>query len=236
MSRSTVREFMTDEVVTARPDTSFRELVEKLEERQISGLPVVDDESHVLGVVSEIDLLKKEAAQPLAAETRRVARPPWRTRHGRLEQARADGRTAGEVMSTPPVTVGPETKVVEAARLLTRHGYKRLPVVDDAGRLIGIVSRADLLRVYLRPDTAIRDEVIGEVIVRSLWQDPDKVDVEVDDGEVTLRGRVEQSSLVPIAEKLTAAIDGVVDVRNELAFERDDSADKLDPQTLRHWR
>jgi CBS domain-containing protein len=126
-------------------------------------------------------------------------------------------------MTSPAVTVGPDVTVAEAARLLHRHGVKRLPVVDPAGPLLGIVSRADLLKVFLRPDGEIAADVRQEVLVRSLWVEPDSVDVDVRDGVVTLRGRLERYSQTAIAVNLVHGLDGVVDVVNELDFEVDDT-------------
>jgi len=235
MLRPKVKEVMTRDVAAAQADATFRDVVTALEDRRISGMPVVDRERRVLGVVSEADLLAKEAAEPLPGESP-YAEPQavWRTRRHRLEQARAHGGTAGQIMNAPAVTVTAETTIVEAARLLTRHGIKRLPVVDADERLVGIVSRADLLRVFVKPDELIRDQVVDEVLTRSLWQDPGKVEVEVHDGVVTLRGRLDVASNVLLAEQLTGAIDSVVAVHNELTFEHDDLRHKIDPQSLRY--
>ena len=126
-------------------------------------------------------------------------------------------------MTSPAVTVGPDATVAEAARLLHRHGIKRLPVVDPAGPLLGIVSRADLLKVFLRSDAEIAQEVRQEVLLRAMWVDPDTVTVKVRDGVVTLIGELERRSLIPIAVSLVHGIDGVVDVVDRLTFEIDDS-------------
>jgi CBS-domain-containing membrane protein len=126
-------------------------------------------------------------------------------------------------MTTPAVTVGPDATVTEAARLLHRHGIKRVPVVDPAGPLLGIVSRADLLKVFLRSDAEIAREVRQDVLVRAMWVNPDTVTVEVRDGVVTLTGQLERRSLVPITVSLVHGLDGVVDVVDRLTFEVDDS-------------
>ncbi|MBO2447944.1 CBS domain-containing protein [Actinomadura barringtoniae] len=226
---------MTSDVATVQADATFRDIVAMLEKRRISGLPVIDGGRRVLGVVSESDLLVKEAAEPLPGESPYAEHQAvWRGRRHRLENARARGGTAGEIMSTPAVTIAAGATIIEAARLLTRHGVNRLPVVDADGRLAGIVSRADLLRVFTKPDEVIRRQVIEEVIQRSLWQDPGKVEVEVRDGVVTLRGQLDVSSNVTLATQLTEAIDSVVAVHNELTFEHDDIKHKIDPQSLRH--
>ena len=219
MRRPTVETVMTTDVVAVPPDAPFKDVVATLAAHDISGVPVVDGTGRVLGVVTEADLLRKEAA---ARPGERARRP--RTKRERLDQVRARALTAGDAMNVPAITTTPDTPVAEAARTLCRHDVKRLPVVDSAGRLVGVVSRADLLRVFLRPDDRIRDEVIHEIVVRSLWLDPAEVDAEVRDGVVTLRGRVPLASLVPIAERLTASVDGVVRVVNLLDYDEDDTA------------
>lgn len=126
-------------------------------------------------------------------------------------------------MTTPAVTVAPEATVAEAARLLDRHHIKRLPVVDPAGRLVGLVSRRDLLRVFLRSDDSIRDEIVQDVFSRLLAVDPAAVAVYVEDGAVTLVGRLERKSAIPIAVRLAAAVEGVVTVGSRLDYAVDDT-------------
>jgi len=145
----------------------------------------------------------------------------------RTARAKAAGDTAAELMTAPAVTVGPEVSVAEAAKLLDRHGIKRLPVVDDAGRLVGIASRADLLKVFLRSDEDIHREVLEDVLRHTMWVDPDAFTVEVRDGVVTLMGPLEFRSLIPIAVRLVHGVDGVVDVVDRLWFEVDDARDEL---------
>jgi CBS domain-containing protein len=243
MKRPTVQKVMTTDVVTVQPDTPFRDVVTTLAAHQISGVPVVSREQEVVGVVSEADLLVREerkASQQDARTVFRAHRPGHGHAHGRVGADGSAGAgadtvvadTAGSMMTSPAVTVTPNTTIVEAARLLSQYGIKRLPVVDQEHRLIGIVSRADLLRIFLKPDSEIRDEVVHEVIMRSLWQDPTKIQVEVHDGVVTLRGELELKSLIPIARQLTATIDGVVRVEDELSYERDDTTE----EAQRYWR
>ncbi|WP_243714394.1 BON domain-containing protein [Actinomadura bangladeshensis] len=188
---------MTSDVVTVASDASIKEVIATLADHGISGAPVVDAERRVIGVVTEADLLMLE---------------------------RAEARTAGKAMSSPAVTTTAGTTVTEAARSICRHGFKRLPVVDPDGRLVGIVSRADLLSVFLRTDAQIHSEVTHEIVIQSLWLDPAEVEVSVREGVVTLRGRVPLASLIPIAERLTASVYGVVQVINELDYDEDDSA------------
>jgi CBS-domain-containing membrane protein len=182
----------------------------------------------VIGIVSEADLLHKEQYQDDTDTQGWLAR-----RRHRVARAKAAGRTAAEVMSAPVITVDPDATVPMAAKLLARHGIKRLPVVDGQRRLVGIVSRADLLRLFLRDDQAIRREVSEEVLVRGLWVQPYNVTVGVRDGIVTLAGRVERKSMIPAAVRLTRTVPGVVDVVDQLTFDRDDG--RPEPVPSRAW-
>lgn len=209
-----VRNVMTHEVITVDEQAPFTEMVRRMAVHKVSALPVLDDRGRLVGIVSEADLLHKEEYQDLEDERH------WlETRRERAARAKAAGRRAAEVMSTPVVTIDPEATVAEAARRLARHRIKRLPVVDEHGKLVGIVSRADLLRLYLRDDEAIHREIVDEVLLRALWIDPTTVAVKVDDGVATLVGQVESASLVPIVVHLTRTVPGVVDVVNRLSFQ-----------------
>ncbi|HEX6472162.1 MAG TPA: CBS domain-containing protein [Streptosporangiaceae bacterium] len=226
MMRSTVRDVMTTDVVTVRADTPFKEIARVLATSRISGVPVVNADGTVVGVVSEADLLPKEEFKTLTDEYPRLGR-----RAAKAARAKAGGDTAAELMSTPAVTIAPDAPVAEAARMLAERGIKRLPVVAG-GRLVGIVTRADVLGVFLKSDAQISKLVIEEVVKRCLWEDPEFVSVHVKDGVVTLGGRLELKSLIPIAVRLTAAIDGVVDVVDRLAYVQDDTT----PEYQRYWR
>ena len=146
-----VASVMTTDVVTIAPGSVYKEVVERLRERRVSAAPVVDAERHVIGVVSEADLLLKEE-RPDGAPGGPLLHP-----HG--DAAKAEARNAAALMTAPAVTVTPQTTLTEAARLMHRRHVKRLPVVDDEGRLVGIVSRADLLHLFLRSDESIAREV-----------------------------------------------------------------------------
>lgn len=211
---------MTTDVVALRPDDGFKEIVRALADRSVSGAPVVSESGHVMGVVSEADLLQKEAFMPVAEESRRYFASRSSTR---AAQAKAAGDTAADLMHTPATTVTMDTPIARAARTMAVQGIKRLPVVGDDGALVGIISRADVMGVFLAPDEELRREVISEVIERSLWEDPERIRVEVRDGVVTLSGRLASKSLIPLTVALTQSIDGVVDVINELSYERDDT-------------
>ncbi|MFH8413264.1 CBS domain-containing protein [Streptomyces collinus] len=202
MTSHTVGEVMTRNVVQACRTTPFKEVVRLLDHHRISGLPVVDDDDKVLGVVSGTDLVRDQA--------NRAGRDPARA------------VTAQELMSAPAITVHPEQSVPDAARLMERRGVERLPVVDEEDRLIGIATRRDLLRVFLRTDDDIRRQVTEEVLVGGLGLPPDAVRVSVRDGVVTLDGRVELRSQVPEAVHSVWRLEGVVGVVNGLTFLDDD--------------
>jgi CBS-domain-containing membrane protein len=213
-----VRDVMTQDVVTIDEHASFKEVATLLTERRVSALPVLDGEGRVVGIVSEADLMLKEQF-PQGPPDGRL----FQSRRRRQTRAKAAGDTAAELMTSPAVTIGPDASLAQAARLLHRHGIKRLPVVDPAGPLLGIVSRADLLKVFLRSDADIAREVRQQVLLRAMWMDPDTVVVEVRDGVVTLTGQLERRSLIPITVNLVRGLDGVVDVVDRLSFELDDS-------------
>ncbi|HBW18187.1 MAG: CBS domain-containing protein [Streptosporangiaceae bacterium] len=211
MAHRTVSDVMTAEVATIDEDAPFKELVSALAERGVSALPILDAQGRVSGVVSEIDLLRKEEYRDEPGEGHPS---PWRHRGDR---ARAAGLTARDVMTAPPVTISPDASIVTAARMLHRHGVRRLVVLDADGWLAGIVTPSDLLKVYLRSDDDIRAEVLDEVITDYLGANPDLVRVAVSDGVVTLGGTVASQSMMRLAGKMARSVDGVVDVVNHLS-------------------
>jgi CBS domain-containing protein len=221
MSRWRVGDVMTTDVVSVHEDAGFKEIADLLIERGVSAVPVVSRHNNfVIGVVSEADLLHKvEFSGELPA-----GRLFERRRH-RTAREKAGGDDAGSIMTTPAVTTSPDMKVADAARVMEGRQVKRLPVVDDDGHLVGIVSRSDLLKTFLQPDPAIRDEVTEQVLRRVLWVEPSEVNVTVDDGVVTLAGAMDRKSTIGVAIALTRAVDGVVDVVDELKYRYDDTAD-----------
>lgn len=212
---SLVKDLMTPQVVTIGPATPFKEIVARLANHRVSAVPVVDDDGLVLGVVSEADLLLKE-------EFPDADIPLFWTKRRRLERDRAAATTARDLMSVALVSIAPEATVAEAARRMHTAGVKRLPVLDEGGRLVGIVSRADLLKVFNRPDQAIRREIINDVIVGEFMMDPNRFFIHVDDGVVVLQGRVERRSLLPSLVRAVHSVEGVVRVTNRLSFDIDD--------------
>jgi CBS domain-containing protein len=219
MRHRSIHDVMTQDVIKVRPDTPVKEIAKLFSRNDITAVPVVDEQNRPVGIVSEADLLRKEVSLP-DPEGRGAARPAqWRVG----ERARSEAETAGELMTSPVITARPEWNVIEAARLMDHEKVKRLPVVDEVGRLVGIASRCDLLQIFLRHDAAIREEVQYEVLGQVLSIAPEAVQAGVRDGVVTLRGRVGQKSMVPIAVQLCRSVDGVVSVHNELEFAYDDS-------------
>jgi CBS domain-containing protein len=215
--KSLVRDVMTTEVVAVQPWTPFREIVDRLAEHRISAAPVLDADGRVLGVVTEADLLLKQEHPDLELNVPLV----W-SRRRRLEREKAAAVVAGKLMTAPAVTVLPTATVTEAARRMHAAGVKRLPVVDEAGRLVGIVSRADLLKVFTRPDNAIRREIMEDVIVGDFMMAPSRFFIHVDDGVVVLQGRVERRSLIPYLVRTVHGVEGVVRVEDRLTFDVDD--------------
>ncbi|MCK7622529.1 CBS domain-containing protein [Streptomyces sp. RS10V-4] len=198
MRHRRVADLMTPNAVTVQRGTRFREIARLLDEYDITAVPVVDDDARPLGVVSEADLLRRQLSKTGAT-------------------------TAEAIMTSPAVVARPEWNVVEAARTMEQRKVKRLPVVDADGRLIGVISRSDLVQLFLRRDRAIQEEILEEVLTRTLGVAPSAVTVDVGDGTVTLTGALERRSLIPIAVRLCESVDGVVDVIDRLSFAHDDT-------------
>lgn len=214
MLTSRVHNVMTRDVVFVNDRTPYKEVVRALLTRAVSAVPVLDARSRVIGMVSEADLLEKQAhlveSFPQSWELL--------TRHGRDAQSKARAVTAAGLMTAPAITVDPREDVAHAARLMQKHGVKRLPVVDAYGRLVGIVSRGDLLRPYLRSDDEIRSAVIRRVLVGEMCVDPASVRVESRDGVVTLTGQLENEFVVRDTVRLVRELDGVVGVVDHLRY------------------
>jgi CBS domain-containing protein len=220
--KRTVRDVMASTVVVVEDAAPFKEVVRRMQEHRVSALPVVDAEGHMVGIVSEGDLILKE--DPVVEGGARVLE----SRHRRMDRRRAAGLIASELMTTPVVTIGPEASVGDAARLMHRNMVKRLVVTGLDGKVLGIVSRADLLRVFLREDLEIAHEITEDIIRRTLWIDPATIRVVVKDGVVGLSGQIERRSLVPVLVGLADAVEGVVDVDEHLSFLIDDTSPSSD--------
>jgi CBS domain-containing protein len=208
---ATVQDVMSTHVVAVRKNASFKEMAARLREQRVSAFPVLDEDNKVIGVVSEADLLTKEALESGGA-----GKVSGMLHH--REQAKAAGTTAADLMTKPPVTIGPDDLVTHAAQLMYARKVKRLPVVDDDGRLIGIVSRTDVLSVYCRPDDDIRHEVTDNIILGMLLCDPARFTVTVKDGIVTIEGVPETASVGHDMIEEIRHVEGVVAVRDRLDY------------------
>lgn len=213
-----ISELMHRDVVSVRPETTLKEVAALLVQHRISGVPVCFEDGRVAGVVSEADILLKEQGMPLEISGFL----------GRLlddaygDKERFDARTAGDAMTAPAITVSPQQDVSEAARLMTTKHVNRLPVVEGS-HLIGIVTRADLVRAFQRDDLAIEREIADDVLLHTLWIEPGSISVEVDDGVVVLDGRVETRTIAEIVAAYVRRVPGVVGVESNLTWIADDT-------------
>lgn len=203
-----VSDVMTTDVVSVDKAASYKQVARVMTELKVNALPVLTKDLHVAGMVSEADLLLKEER-----DFRRLGTGLPRRR--RRERARAQARSAADLMNSPAITIHPDAPLGAAARLMNGHHIRRLPVVDPAGKLIGIVSRRDLLSVFLRPDEDIAAEV-SHILTRTLLEESGAVEVKVNDGVVILSGTLAHSDLIPLAQRLATGVDGVVSVTCKL--------------------
>ncbi|MFF2406623.1 CBS domain-containing protein [Streptomyces sp. NPDC058092] len=197
MRHRSVADLMTPTVVGVQRGTTFKEIARVLDQFGVTAVPVVDENECPVGVVSEADLLRRRD-------------------YG------SGTNTAVELMSHPAITASPGWSAVRAARVMEKHKVKRLPVVDSEGRLVGVLSRSDLLQLFLRRDRAIQEEILEDVLTHTLRLSPSSLTVEVADGVVTLSGTVSRHSLVPVVLRLCRSVDGVIDVTDRLGYEQDD--------------
>ncbi|MFG3344180.1 CBS domain-containing protein [Streptomyces sp. NPDC048018] len=202
-SRYTVSDVMTHTAVAIGRDAPYKEIVALMDQWKVSALPVLEGEGRVIGVVSEADLLPKEEFRTDEPRPDEFA-----------EASKAGAVRAGELMSTPAVTVHPDATLAEAARIMATRRVKRLPVVNGVGMLEGVVSRSDLLKVFLRTDTEIEEDVRRSVL--STTAAPAGLDVTVTEGVAAVRGGLTDRSLVPLLARAVRAVEGVVDVRMDL--------------------
>ncbi|GGZ18928.1 hypothetical protein GCM10010387_09450 [Streptomyces inusitatus] len=199
MRHRRVADLMTPAAVSVQRGTAFKEIARLLDEYGITAVPVVDDEERPVGVVSEADLLRRQTSRTTAS-------------------------TAEALMSSPAIVAEPQWSVVRAARVMEEKRIKRLPVVDASGRLTGVVSRSDLLRLFLRRDRAIQEEILEDVLTQTLGLSPSALTVDVTDGRVTLSGTVERRTVLPVFVRLCESVDGVVEVIDRLDYRLDDTA------------
>lgn len=214
MAHRRVRDLMTTEVRFVSEDTPYQTVAEQQAEWQVSSLPVVDAANRVVGVVSEADLLPKVEYGTQPHLTERLRHP--------ASTHKAAGVVVGDVMTRPGITIPADASLTQAARMMDRGRLRMLPVVDAENRLIGVISRRDLLRVFLRSDEDIRREIQQDVFGELLGVTPPAVVVSVTDGVVTLSGQLDDRSMIPVALRLVHGVDGVVDVVSHLGFAIDD--------------
>ena len=211
-----VKDIMSTDVVTVREMTLLKDVARLLVEHRISGVPVVDDYGKVLGVVSEADVLFKERGR----STRKSVLACLLDQYGMAGQLKLEARTAGEAMTAPAHTVGPHRPVSAAAALMLEKRVNRFPVVDGE-TLVGIVTRADLVRAFVRSDEEVEREIRERMKVL-LLPDMGAVDAKVHEGDVVLRGRVERHSDAEILARLTEQVPGVVSVSSGVTWREDD--------------
>ncbi len=209
--KTSVQDAMTTAVVAVKLGASFEEMAARLRQSRVSAFPVIDDDGKVIGVVSEADMLARKVL--IAAH---AGPGTGMLHHG--EQEKAEGLTAGDLMSHPAVTVSPEDSVEVAARLMYDLQVKRLPVIDSSGRLAGIISRADVLAVFDRSDEEIRKEVTDDVIWQEFGATPRQFAVTVRAGVVTLEGNAETAALGHVIVRKVRHVQGVVAVRDRLSY------------------
>jgi len=212
-----VRDVMTTDPIRVTPETRLREAARLMVHHRVSGLPVVDDAGRLVGILSEGDFLRQEADRD---RPHGVSLLDALFGEGELQAVSAE--TVAEVMTRSVVTITPEATLGEAARVLGRRNFKSLPVVDLDGDLVGIVSRADVVGAFAKPDDVIEDEIREDVIRRLLFLDPQMITVTVNDGVVTLAGEMENRTEVQLLEELSRRIAGVVRVESRLIYKVDD--------------
>lgn len=211
-----ISELMTTGVLTVGPETSLKEVARRMLEAGVSGLPVTSEGGDLVGIITEADFVAGEA------DRRAVKRAGLIRFFTEQHEIPTHERAVGDVMTTDVVVITSDADHAEAARLMEKEGVKRLPVVDE-GKLVGLVSRADMLRAFVRPDQEIIDEIRDEVMRKILWIDPNRATIESIDGNVVLRGKLETRSDVNLVVELTKRLDGVASVANHLDWDVDNT-------------
>ncbi len=199
-----VVDLMTTDVITVSPETAIKDAARLMFRNRVSGLPVCD-EGLVVGIITEADFLRLEVAR----EEADVPTPV---------------ESVGQVMNQNVVTIGSDQRIGDAARTMVVHDVNRLPVVDEDGRLLGIISRLDVVAVFTRPDDVIEDEIREDVLRRVLFIDPDDITVTVANGVVRFQGQIGTRNEASLLEELARRLDGVVRVDNQLTWRYDDSS------------
>lgn len=223
-----VRDLMTSQVITVGPKASLKEAARRMIEAGVSGLLVTGEDGDLLGVITEADFVKGESGR---RATKRARLLRWM---GNGDEIPSTELFVEDVMTSDVISLGPDADHAEAARIMRKAGIKRIPIVEDDGTLRGIVSRADILRAFARPDNEIIDEIRDHVIGEVLWIDPRKVQVQSVEGNVELHGRLETKSDAVLLEDLTKRLDGVVSVNSELSWEIDNTKLEMTPRSADH--
>jgi CBS domain-containing protein len=212
-----VRDMMTTDPISVRGDTSLKEAARIMVRHKVSGLTVIDEAGRLIGIVTEDDFLRREASRDR----------PYRLSlldalFGEGEESIPVAETVADVMTADVITIAADAAIGEAARLMATHGVKRVPVVGAEGKLVGIISRADVVNAFTKPDDVVEDEVREDIVRRLLFLDPDTVEVTVVDGVVHLGGQLENRTEVHLLEELVRRIVGVVRVDSDLTYRYDD--------------
>lgn len=202
-----VQDVMTIDVVTVTAEHTLKEAARLMVDNRISGLPVVEDGSVVVGIITEADFLIRDSGPR-----------PRLLRMFIDDTVPVPGESVGDAMTPHPTVVMAETTVAAAGRTMANKNVKRLPVVDADGHLVGIISRSDIVRAFARPDDVIEDEIREDVLGRVLMFHPDLIEVTVDEGVVTLEGSLPEEADARLLEELTRRLDGVVRVSSKLGW------------------
>ena len=221
-----VSDVMTVDVVAVAPDTGLKAAARKMVEYGVSGLPVVDDKHKLVGIITEADFVKQEAGRS-QFRYRRLLDAVFGER-----ETRPQGDTVADAMTRQPLVIDEGARLAEAAREMSDRGVKRLPVVDANGHLQGIVSRADIVAAYVRPDEVIEEQIRHDVIERILMIDGHELDVEVDEGIVHVGGTVPTRTDARLLEELVGRLEGVVRVEAELEWRVDDTVSPDTPPVM----
>jgi len=221
-----VVDLMASDVISVLRETSLRDAARLMVEKGISGLPVTDDEGTLVGVVSEGDFLRKEVDRG-DLMGRGLLGVLFDNRH-----SLAEAETVGEVMATTVFTVSPDATLVEAARTMTTHGVKRLPVVTREGKLVGVISRRDVVAAFTRPDELIEDEIREDILRRLLFLDPNLLEIAVDAGVVTIAGELPTRTDTRLLEAMVQRTDGVIRAEINVTWRVDDTQVGNEPSNL----
>ena len=211
-----VIDLMSTEVVSIGPDETIKEAARLMVTERVSGLPVTDENGHLIGIVTEADFLERELDKDggggglLGAVFGPATRQP-------------DAVTVREVMSANPITIASDATLAEAARIMATNGVKRLPIIETDGSVVGVLSRADIVAAFARPDELIDDEIREDIAKRVLFVDPESLDISVNDGIVALGGELPTKTDARILEELCRRLEGVVSVDSSLTWKVDDT-------------